>query len=1025
MPRSTHQKPRRFLSAERLETRRLLAGDLNRDGTLDAADIDLLSAEIRRGSTDLLYDLNVDGVVDFDDHGFWVRTLKYTFVGDANLDGLFGTEDMVEVFKFGQFEDGVSGNSTWQTGDWNGDGDFDTGDFVAAFKAGGFEQGTRIEADGVVEWINPDGGSWHDPSNWSTGEVPTEDDDVLLAMPEVEIHVAEGIVANDVRNHAKILVSRSSKIQTETFVNHGQVETDDSASITMIVGTLVNAESALIALNKGSSARFEVDVANAGQIVVSDATKQVIHVGRLSQRLGEIDAVGTYLVDQGAITFTGGELKGLFRVRGSEIDVSHTVQTPSSVRVVGGGSKLIANRSPNVTVWIEGTSAWRGAELTTVAGAVNDGRILMQTTSEYVRIPQATSLIIPEGEELRNNGTIEVKREFRGERTIEGTVSNHGNIVVNEEEQLNHKGHLKQESGMVDAIGTYLVDQGAFTFTGGELKGLFRVRGSEIDVSHTVQAPSSVRVVGGGTILIANRSPNVTVWIEGTSAWRGAELTTAAGAVNDGRILMQTTSEYVRIPQATSLIIPKGEELRNNGTIEVKREFRGERTIEGTVSNHGNIVVNEEEQLNHKGHLKQEDGLINGIGSFTVDSGRFEFRGGKLIGDVFALNSEIDVVGETTEFAPSRQFLIDPRSTHLRTNRDPAANVNLPAGFVHLGADRVARHVDAIALDLATDLGTVAIEPGDRLLLEAYGSFCYTNPGCAGLLDSLFAVFSKDDTLLDDGGELNRVLGAVPVADGTFSLAVTEDDDGLQSDVPHDFWVSNESSDNKTIVTVPENATHLFVGAADTQWYDNFVPGNAGFGIRVTLVSADFQESDLPGLNTPSVLYVHGTDNTLIQNESNSLHVRVRADHLGSANLNVESTLQNRGIIELDGISNGTASLSIDNNATFVNSAAGIIRSLDGAGRRLIDGTWINNGLLWIDHDTVLDGEFDRVINNGTFYLTEPKRPRLIVQTDVFINSESGQIIGDVGVQGTQLFISNHADFFDSGTNDLIIAPDG
>ena len=51
----------------------------------------------------------------------------------------------------GQYEDGVAGNSLWETGDWDGNGDFDMADFVAAFISGGFEKGPRRGVQAVPE----------------------------------------------------------------------------------------------------------------------------------------------------------------------------------------------------------------------------------------------------------------------------------------------------------------------------------------------------------------------------------------------------------------------------------------------------------------------------------------------------------------------------------------------------------------------------------------------------------------------------------------------------------------------------------------------------------------------------------------------------------------------------------------------------------------------------------------------------------------------------------------------------------
>ena len=62
-----------------------------------------------------------------------------TWFGDADLDGLFNSSDLVKVFQEGLFEQEEAAN--WEQGDWDGDGLFNSSDFVAAFADGGYESG--------------------------------------------------------------------------------------------------------------------------------------------------------------------------------------------------------------------------------------------------------------------------------------------------------------------------------------------------------------------------------------------------------------------------------------------------------------------------------------------------------------------------------------------------------------------------------------------------------------------------------------------------------------------------------------------------------------------------------------------------------------------------------------------------------------------------------------------------------------------------------------------------------------------
>jgi hypothetical protein len=112
----------------------VVRGDINQDGRLSAADVDFLCAKL--GSNELAYDLNRDQSIDADDVTYLVERLWLTVPGDANVDGIFNSADLVLVFQAGEYEDGRRGNSTWSEGDWNCDGEFTTADLVLTFQRG-------------------------------------------------------------------------------------------------------------------------------------------------------------------------------------------------------------------------------------------------------------------------------------------------------------------------------------------------------------------------------------------------------------------------------------------------------------------------------------------------------------------------------------------------------------------------------------------------------------------------------------------------------------------------------------------------------------------------------------------------------------------------------------------------------------------------------------------------------------------------------------------------------------------------
>ncbi|MCA9168414.1 MAG: hypothetical protein KDB23_12130 [Planctomycetales bacterium] len=129
-------------------------GDFDGNNALDAVDIDTLTAELLAPQHDHSrpsFDLNGDKVVDQQDHQVWIKDLRYTWFGDANLDGEFNSTDLIVTFGAGEYEDDIPGNSGWAEGDWNADGDFDTSDLIVAFADGGYEQGVRAAIQAVPE----------------------------------------------------------------------------------------------------------------------------------------------------------------------------------------------------------------------------------------------------------------------------------------------------------------------------------------------------------------------------------------------------------------------------------------------------------------------------------------------------------------------------------------------------------------------------------------------------------------------------------------------------------------------------------------------------------------------------------------------------------------------------------------------------------------------------------------------------------------------------------------------------------
>ncbi len=90
-------------------------GDLNNDSLTDASDIDMLRLQF--GSTDWLYDLDVNGLTDSDDEVVLLENIFKTTYGDVDLDGDVDQQDLDIAMQY----NGVTGTG-WATGDMNNDG---------------------------------------------------------------------------------------------------------------------------------------------------------------------------------------------------------------------------------------------------------------------------------------------------------------------------------------------------------------------------------------------------------------------------------------------------------------------------------------------------------------------------------------------------------------------------------------------------------------------------------------------------------------------------------------------------------------------------------------------------------------------------------------------------------------------------------------------------------------------------------------------------------------------------------------
>jgi prepilin-type N-terminal cleavage/methylation domain-containing protein len=222
----------------------------------------------------------------------------------------------------------------------------------------------------------------------------------------------------------------------------------------------------------------------------------------------------------------------------------------------------------------------------------------------------------------------------------------------------------------------------------------------------------------------------------------------------------------------------------------------------------------------------------NGSTSYTPDSSWSMPGGRALCGNVqtfslsivnnpasvavlLSLSAQVTDGGKTTNYSLDRTirlacsnaeiltFRMDPRSTFLRVNSDPYAE-----------------------LPRTVDLAGRGISPGDKIRIEILGGYS-TGGGAADNSSTITNFVFASSSVVQAFNLAARV--AFPIAStapGYTSPSTRVG--GLTTDIPQDFAVSTSA-----IVTVPTNALFLLIGVPDNFNGDN-TDANGDFAVRIT-----------------------------------------------------------------------------------------------------------------------------------------------------------------------------------------------
>jgi subtilisin-like proprotein convertase family protein len=149
---------------------------------------------------------------------------------------------------------------------------------------------------------------------------------------------------------------------------------------------------------------------------------------------------------------------------------------------------------------------------------------------------------------------------------------------------------------------------------------------------------------------------------------------------------------------------------------------------------------------------------------------------------------------------------IDPRATYLHTSSNDSPHNPTPFPLLSFG-----------------------LQPGDVIRLERLGDWD-NGPG-SDTITNMIAVFSASPSFLPPSAS-HRVPDAIDAGPDVVTSCTWY---GCEpTDIPEDFSVSNAEW-SEIVVAVPAGATHLFLSAADSLYYDNTDP-DGDYAVRISKV---------------------------------------------------------------------------------------------------------------------------------------------------------------------------------------------
>ncbi len=741
---------------------------------------------------------------------------------------------------------------------------------------------------GTVTWTNPAGGAWGVGANWSTGLVPTNQDDVVLGDLGQPYTVEAGAPDQTAKSisidpTATLWVQIKNMIVQESVQNAGTLRLESIVANATIALTVVDAAQGItntgtIEINKGGGGarRMTAALANTGTFVVETGTTcDLINTDRaLVQSAGTITVDGDLRVTNGLVQIAGGSVSGgaglslsggQFELAGGQVGVPVSIDNCGIALLSPDGIELTATRACTLTsglaigqsIRIQGDSFLGGATLTSATGFSNAGTLTLDSAGNA----QQASLTVQDPlAPIVNTGAINVLPGTGGGRTIAASIDNQGtfNCEAGTLCYFPNSGRtFRQLSGGLNVQGALVFEFGRFELVAGAVTGTPQIDRGEISLAGT--DPISLLATRGCT-LTSGLAMGQSIRVQGNSSLGAASLTSTGGFANAGTLTLDSADNA----QAASLTVQDtADPIVNTGTIQVLAGSGGTRTIAASIDNAGTFSCEAGavcQLSNSQRVFRQLSGVLDVGGSLVFDLGRFDFVAGTVIGTPRVDRCEISLAGTdpisllATRACTLTSGLASGQSIRVQGNSTVGdASLTSAGGFENAGTltlDTIdsARSVSLTVQELADPIvntGTIQVlagTGGGRTMAASVDNqgtfFCQTGTVCT---------FANDQrTFRQLAGALN-VPGRVRFDLGSFAFAA-----GIVTGIPEVDRCSISLTGTDPIDLVAFRNCTLTSGLASGQSIT--VQGNSTFG-NASLTSAS-------GFSNAGTLTLDSVDST-------------------------------------------------------------------------------------------------------------------------------------------------------------------